>query len=90
MTFRQKYKLILAKLIIKCTPGIAQCAELCWQLRGKADKRQVSGAKLALQHNVGLGGAVIVALYKMGFSSENSRYNISCILFLKKYLNLMN
>jgi sterol carrier protein 2 len=33
--------------------GLAQCSELCWQLRGEADKRQVQGAKLALQHNVG-------------------------------------
>lgn len=47
--------------------GLAQCAELCWQLRGEAGPRQVQGAKLALQHNVGLGGAVVVALYQMGF-----------------------
>ncbi|XP_074096189.1 sterol carrier protein X-related thiolase [Cotesia typhae] len=47
--------------------GLAQCAELCWQLRGEAGKRQVPGAKLALQHNIGLGGAVVVALYKRGF-----------------------
>jgi sterol carrier protein 2 len=47
--------------------GLAQCSELCWQLRGEADKRQVKGAKLALQHNVGLGGAVVVGLYKLGF-----------------------
>lgn len=26
--------------------GLAQCAELCWQLRGEAGKRQVPGAKL--------------------------------------------
>ncbi|RZF42070.1 hypothetical protein LSTR_LSTR006663 [Laodelphax striatellus] len=45
--------------------GIAQCAELCWQLRGEAGNRQVSNAKLALQHNIGLGGAVVVALYKL-------------------------
>lgn len=31
--------------------GIAQCCELCWQLRGEADKRQVENASLALQHN---------------------------------------
>lgn len=43
--------------------GLAQCSELCWQLRGEAGPRQVPGAKLALQHNIGLGGAVIVALY---------------------------
>lgn len=47
--------------------GLAQCSELCWQLRGIADKRQVKGAKLALQHNIGLGGAVVVGLYRMGF-----------------------
>ncbi|XP_034669408.1 non-specific lipid-transfer protein [Drosophila subobscura] len=47
--------------------GLAQCAELCWQLRGLAEKRQVTGAKLALQHNLGLGGAVVVALYRLGF-----------------------
>lgn len=47
--------------------GLAQCAELCWQLRGLAGKRQVPGAKLALQHNIGLGGAVVVGLYKLGF-----------------------
>lgn len=47
--------------------GLAQCAELCWQLRGEAAKRQVPGAKVALQHNIGLGGAVVVTLYKMGF-----------------------
>ncbi|XP_011296998.1 non-specific lipid-transfer protein [Fopius arisanus] len=47
--------------------GLAQCAELSWQLRGQADKRQVPGAKLALQHNIGLGGAVVVGLYKLGF-----------------------
>ncbi|XP_019967927.1 sterol carrier protein 2 [Paralichthys olivaceus] len=50
--------------------GLAQCAELCWQLRGQADKRQVPGAKVALQHNIGLGGAVVVALYGMGFPQE--------------------
>jgi hypothetical protein len=29
-----------------------------------ADKRQVSDAKIALQHNLGLGGACVVAAYK--------------------------
>ncbi|XP_038191093.1 sterol carrier protein 2 [Arvicola amphibius] len=47
--------------------GLAQCAELCWQLRGEAGKRQVPGAKVALQHNLGLGGAAVVTLYRMGF-----------------------
>ncbi len=46
--------------------GLAQCSELTWQLRGKADKRQVTGAKIALQHNLGLGGAAVVTMYKGG------------------------
>ena len=40
---------------------------MCWQLRGQAEKRQVPGAKVALQHNLGLGGAVVIAIYRMGF-----------------------
>ena len=44
--------------------GLAQCAELVWQLRGDADQRQVEGARLALQHNLGLGGACVVTLYQ--------------------------
>ena len=44
--------------------GLAQCAELIWQLRGEADGRQVHGARLALQHNLGLGGAAVVTLYE--------------------------
>jgi sterol carrier protein 2 len=44
--------------------GLAQCSELVWQLRGKADKRQVEGAKVALQHNLGLGGAAVVTMYR--------------------------
>ena len=44
--------------------GLAQCAELNWQIRGEADQRQVDGAKVALQHNLGLGGAAVVALYR--------------------------
>ena len=44
--------------------GLAQCSELTWQLRGIADNRQVAGAKVALQHNIGLGGAVVVTAYR--------------------------
>lgn len=44
--------------------GLAQCAELTWQLRGTADKRQVKGAKVAVQHNIGLGGAAVVTAYR--------------------------
>jgi acetyl-CoA acyltransferase len=44
--------------------GLAQCSELTWQLRGEADKRQVEGAKVAIQHNLGLGGAAVVTVYR--------------------------
>ena len=44
--------------------GLAQCTELVQQLRGQADKRQVEGARWALQHNLGLGGACVVTLYE--------------------------
>ena len=44
--------------------GLAQCTELVWQLRGAADKRQVPNAKVALQHNLGLGGACVVTMYR--------------------------
>ena len=44
--------------------GLAQCYELTHQLRGTCDRRQVDGATLALQHNLGLGGACVVTLYE--------------------------
>ncbi|WP_042357614.1 lipid-transfer protein [Bacillus rubiinfantis] len=44
--------------------GLAQCTELVWHLQGKAGHRQVEGAKTALQHNLGLGGACVVTLYQ--------------------------
>lgn len=44
--------------------GLGQCAELTWQLRGQAGLRQVEGARVALQHNLGLGGACVVTLYE--------------------------
>jgi len=43
--------------------GLAQCAELVWQLRGDAGARQVEGVQNALQHNLGLGGACVVTMY---------------------------
>ena len=43
--------------------GLAQCFELTHQLRGSADRRQVEGARHALQHNLGLGGACVVTLF---------------------------
>ena len=47
--------------------GLAQCYELTQQLRDRAEDRQVDGARLALQHNLGLGGAAVVTLYEGGF-----------------------
>jgi acetyl-CoA acetyltransferase len=44
--------------------GLAQCYELTRQLRGTAEATQVDGARLALQHNLGLGGACVVSLYE--------------------------
>ena len=44
--------------------GLAQCTELVQQLRGRSGRRQVEGARLALQHNLGLGGACVVTLYE--------------------------
>ena len=44
--------------------GLAQCAELTWQLRGDADRRQVDSVTAALQHNIGLGGAAVVTAYQ--------------------------
>lgn len=44
--------------------GLAQCYELTQQLRGNAQQRQVAGARTALQHNLGLGGACVVTLYQ--------------------------
>ena len=67
--------------LIPLLAGLAQCAELCWQLRGQADKRQVTDAKVGLQHNIGLGGAVVVTLYKMGFNASNQRLATNATTF---------
>ncbi|MFD3549237.1 lipid-transfer protein [Streptomyces sp. NPDC058655] len=44
--------------------GLAQAAELVWQLRGEAGPRQVAGARVGLAHNIGLGGAAVVTLLR--------------------------
>src|SRR5215467_8729122 len=44
--------------------GLAQCFELTHQLRSTAEQRQVEGARVGLQHNLGLGGACVVTLYQ--------------------------
>jgi sterol carrier protein 2 len=50
--------------------GIAQCAELVWHLRGWANNRAVPGTKHALQHNLGLGGAAVVTVYRRADGKE--------------------
>jgi sterol carrier protein 2 len=52
--------------------GIAQCAELVWQLRGWANNRLVPKTKVALQHNLGLGGAAVVTVYKRADGHVNT------------------
>jgi sterol carrier protein 2 len=51
--------------------GLAQCAELVWQLRGWATNRLVKDVDVALQHNLGLGGAVVVTVYKRADGKKN-------------------
>jgi len=51
--------------------GIAQCAELIWHLRGWANNRLVKGTTAALQHNLGLGGAVVCTVYKRADGKAN-------------------
>ena len=58
--------------------GLAQCTELTWQLRRWTGDRQVDNVKYALQHNVGLGGAVVVTIYKKAtdnFTQPHVGYN---------------
>ncbi|MEM8661930.1 MAG: lipid-transfer protein [Pseudomonadota bacterium] len=44
--------------------GLAQCYELVSQLRGEAENRQVQGARIALQHNIGVPGGAVVTIYQ--------------------------
>lgn len=53
--------------------GLAQCAELTWQLRGWANNRLVDNSPVALQHNLGLGGAVVVNVYKRADGGFNKK-----------------
>ncbi|KAJ2940388.1 hypothetical protein O0L34_g65 [Tuta absoluta] len=52
--------------------GLAQCFELVTQLRGDAGERQVPRARIALQHNLGLGGAVVITMYRKGFQNASA------------------
>jgi sterol carrier protein 2 len=53
--------------------GVAQCAELVWQLRGWAGERTVEGVEVALQHNLGLGGAAVVTVYRRADGGTSRR-----------------
>jgi sterol carrier protein 2 len=54
--------------------GLAQCAEINWQIRQMATNRQVPSCKVGLQHNIGLGGAVVVTLYRHGFPEKMKQF----------------
>ncbi|KIW18374.1 hypothetical protein PV08_02662 [Exophiala spinifera] len=58
--------------------GLAQCAELTWQLRGWATNgRLVKDIDVALQHNLGLGGAVVITVYKRADGRKNTDVKLS-------------
>jgi sterol carrier protein 2 len=53
--------------------GLAQCAELIWQLRGWANNgRLVADTRVGLQHNIGLGGAIVVTVYRRNDGKTNT------------------
>jgi len=53
--------------------GLAQCCELTWQLRGWANNRLAENTSVALQHNLGLGGAVVMNVYKRADGKTNTK-----------------
>ncbi|KAK8038842.1 Non-specific lipid-transfer protein [Apiospora rasikravindrae] len=59
--------------------GIAQCAELVWHLRGWANNRDFPHTKYALQHNLGLGGAVVVTVYSRPDRGEAPKLDSAAI-----------
>uniref|UniRef100_A0A0R3RIM5 Sterol carrier protein 2 n=1 Tax=Elaeophora elaphi TaxID=1147741 RepID=A0A0R3RIM5_9BILA len=56
--------------------GVAQVVELSLQLRGLAGARQVPNCKVALQHNIGIGGAGMIALYRLAEPSLTTATNV--------------
>merc|ERR1712048_1396478 len=57
--------------------GMAQVSEIVWQLREMAGKRQVKNCEYGLQHNLGLGGSVVVAIFKKMTKEASKRDNVS-------------
>ncbi|KAL2430350.1 Sterol carrier protein 2 [Exophiala dermatitidis] len=65
--------------------GLAQCAELTWQLRGWANNgRLVKNIDVALQHNLGLGGAIVITVYKRADGRKNTDAALSDAEIAKK------
>lgn len=69
--------------------GLAQCAELVWQLRGHAQKRQVHPIpNYALQHNLGLGGACVISIYRK-YNKQSARNAVTsdphCLIKWEKH-----
>ncbi|KAI6193455.1 Acetyl-CoA C-myristoyltransferase [Aphelenchoides besseyi] len=56
--------------------GVAQCVELCNQLRGRCDRRQVPNVRVALQHNLGIGGACVITLYKRADGQTSGSHGV--------------
>lgn len=52
--------------------GVAQCVELSNQLRGRCGRRQVPNLQVGLQHNIGIGGACVLAMYKLAYPEYKS------------------
>ena len=59
--------------------GIAQCAELVWHLRGWATNRAVPHTRWALQHNLGLGGAAVVTVYRRADGNEAPALDLATV-----------
>jgi len=59
--------------------GVAQCAELVWHLRGWANNRAAPATRWALQHNLGLGGAAVVTVYRRADGAEAPRLDDSAV-----------
>ncbi len=55
--------------------GVKQIAEVFWQLRGEAGKRQVDKAEIGLTHNVGGSGATAVVHILSRYKDLKSRSN---------------
>ena len=66
--------------------GLAQCYELCRQLRNECGTRQVPGAVVGLQHNLGLGGAVVVGLYQKLIPLKN-KLNLTLMIIKQEMIN---